>query len=529
MRLIVVDPRRTDVARRADRHLQARPGTDVYILAALLSIILEEGLEDREFVGGHTSGLHQLRRAVAPFTPEFVSRAADVPVADLIWAAVTFGSARRGFAVGGTGPQMTTHGVLVEYLLLNLEAVCGHYLRAGEVVRNPGTLLPTHCAPKAQASPPRSPYPNDRPPFRVRGLSETVAGPPTAALPDEILLDGPSQIRALISLSGNPAAAIPGKRKVIEALRSLDLLVQIDPWMSETAQLAHYVIAPTVWLEAAGATVVQDYITKMAPGYGYADSYAQYSPAVASRPRGAELIEEWQFFYRLARHLGVQLSLQGRMLGSTSIEPIDMTREPDPDDLLGLISSSGRVTFDGVRRHDSGAFHPQPTVIVAGQDPDWSGKLELADPAMIAALAKFAAASEDADSRLPLRLIPRRAQHVHNSSCNVPETNRGRPYNPAFLAPRDMRRLRLASGDLVEIHNTSGSIIAVAEEDADLRSGVVSMTHCFGTLEPDVERRNPRQYGASTNWLTSNSETYDPYTGQPQMSNVAVGIRRVRG
>jgi anaerobic selenocysteine-containing dehydrogenase len=119
-----------------------------------------------------------------------------------------------------------------------------------------------------------------------------VAGP----LPDEILLDGPGRIRALISLGGNPAAAIPGKRKVVEALRKLDLLVQVDPWLSETARLAHYVIAPTVWLEAVGITLVQDYSTTLAPGYGYEDSYAQRSPAVALPPDGADVMEEWQFF-----------------------------------------------------------------------------------------------------------------------------------------------------------------------------------------------------------------------------------------
>jgi anaerobic selenocysteine-containing dehydrogenase len=525
MKLIVVDPRRTDVARRADRHLQARPGTDVHILASMISIILDENMEDADFVRKHTTGVDALRRAVSPFTPEYAAAEADIDVEDLVWSARAFASADRGFAVGGTGPQMTTNGVLVEYLLLNLEALCGHYLRAGEIARNAGTLFPTFPSAKAQASPPRNVF-STEPAFRVRNLRTTVAGPPTAALPDEMLLEGPGRIRALISLSGNPVAAIPGKRKVVEALRNLDLLVQIDPWMSETARLASYVIAPTMWLEAAGITLVQDYSTSMAPAYGYADSYAQYSAAVAAPPEGADVVEEWQFFYRLAKEMGLALTLTGRMVGNTAPIELDMNEPPDSDDILQMLARSGRVPLAEVRRHDGGALFPDPSVRVAPQDPGWTGRLDMGNPTLRAALGKFAYPARPGQPQLPFRLVPRRAHHVHNSSCNVPATNRGRPYNPAFLAPDDVTALGISAEDLIEIYNSNGAIIAVAELDPGLRRGVVSMSHCFGDVDLSAERSDPLRHGASTNWLTSNDETYDTYTGQPLMSNVPVGVRR---
>jgi anaerobic selenocysteine-containing dehydrogenase len=525
MKLIVVDPRRTDVARRADRHLQARPGKDVHILASMISIILDENMEDADFVRQHTTGVDALRRAVSPFTPEYAAAEADIDVEDLVWSARAFASADRGFAVGGTGPQMTTNGVLVEYLLLNLEALCGHYLRAGEIARNAGTLFPTFRSAKAQASPPRNVF-STEPAFRVRNLRTTVAGPPTAALPDEMLLEGPGRIRALISLSGNPVAAIPGKRKVVEALRNLDLLVQIDPWMSETARLASYVIAPTMWLEAAGITLVQDYSTSMAPAYGYADSYAQYSAAVAAPPEGADVVEEWQFFYRLAKEMGLTLTLTGRMVGNTAPIELDMNEPPDSDDILQMLARSGRVPLAEVKRHDGGALFPDPSVRVAPQDPEWTGRLEMGNTTLLAALDEFAHPARPGPPQLPFRLVPRRAQHVHNSSCNVPATNRGRPYNPAFLAPDDAAALGVSAEDLIEIHNRNGAIIAVAELDPGLRRGVVSMSHCFGDVDLAVERSDPLRHGASTNWLTSNDETYDAYTGQPLMSDVPIGIRR---
>jgi anaerobic selenocysteine-containing dehydrogenase len=186
MKLIVIDPRRTDVARRAFLHLQPQPGEDASIVAGLLRVILEEGLYDREFVAENVHGVDELRAAVEPFTSARVAARAGVADDDLVMAARTFASG-RGYAVAGTGPNMSGPGTLVEYLVLALDTLCGHYLQAGEKVRNATTLLPS-MLPRAQASPPRPAFGFGEA-MRVRGLTDTAAGLPTAALPDEILLD----------------------------------------------------------------------------------------------------------------------------------------------------------------------------------------------------------------------------------------------------------------------------------------------------------------------------------------------------
>src|SRR5439155_4686498 len=144
-------------------------------------------------------------------------------------------SAGRGYAMAGTGPSMSGPGTLVEYLILNLLTLCGYWQRAGEQVRNPRTLLCAKPA-KAQAAAPTPAYGVGEP-MRVRGLAGSAAGLPTAALADEILTEGEGRVRALLSVAGNPVAAFPNQRKTIEAMKSLDLLVQVDPWMSQTARL----------------------------------------------------------------------------------------------------------------------------------------------------------------------------------------------------------------------------------------------------------------------------------------------------
>src|SRR6476619_2503702 len=157
MKLIVIDPRRTDVARRATLHIQPRPGNDPAILASLIHVILEERLYDGEFVNENVSGLEELRVAVAPYAPAEVGRVADVDPDDLVRAARIYAGARRANAACGTGPSMNGYSTLAEYLRMNLMALCGHWQREGDPVGNAGTVGPTRYA-KAQAMAPFPAY-----------------------------------------------------------------------------------------------------------------------------------------------------------------------------------------------------------------------------------------------------------------------------------------------------------------------------------------------------------------------------------
>jgi anaerobic selenocysteine-containing dehydrogenase len=168
----VIDPRYTEVARSADVYLQPRPGEDPTLLAALLHVVIREGLVDGDFVRDHVSGFEELEAAVAPFTPAFAAERAGVPAAEIERAARVFGAARRGCGVAGTGPNMGPQGSLTEYLLLCLNTVCGRWRRAGEPVANPGALLP-RAVPVAQAQGPRRASGFGEK-MRVRGLANSA-------------------------------------------------------------------------------------------------------------------------------------------------------------------------------------------------------------------------------------------------------------------------------------------------------------------------------------------------------------------
>jgi anaerobic selenocysteine-containing dehydrogenase len=525
LRLIVVDPRVTDVAKRADLHLWPRPGHDVAILAAMLRVILDEGLEDRRFLTENASGLDTLGRAVHPFAPVEVARRAGIDVDDLVRAARMFAT-ERGYAFSGTGPSMTGFGSLVEYLALCLETVSGHWLRAGDVVGNARTVMPP-LRPIAQAAPPTPAYGFGEQ-MRVRGLGNSAAGMPTAALPDEILLDGEGQVRALISCAGNPVAAFPDQLKTIEAMKKLELLVQIDPWLSATARLAHYVIAPTMSLETPGVTSMYDYGAPLGCGVGPAVSTGQYTPALVEPPAGSDVIDEYAFYFGLARRMGLPLSVGGQMFTAIEAQPLEMDAPmPTPDQMLELLCRGSRIPLDVVKEHPHGAQFADPPVVVAERTPGWEGRLQLADGDMMRDLAMFESSWPDDAHVSGLRLICRRLTHVRNSSCNDPATNHGRGYNPAFVHPDDLDALGLVPGDVVRIASDRAAIVGIVQADDTLLRGVVSMAHAYGD-GPDRDAEF-REIGSSTSRLLFDDVGVERYTGQPRMSNVPVTIVRWEG
>jgi anaerobic selenocysteine-containing dehydrogenase len=513
--IIVIDPRQTQLARRAQIHLQIRAGEDAAVLAGMLRVVLTENLHDAAFVADNVSGLDHLRAAVEPFTPDVVAARADIEADQLVAAARLFASARRGYALAGTGPNMgTAHGTLCEYLILALDTVCGHYLRAGERVRNPGTLIAPMQA-KAQASPPTKAYGFGKP-LRVRGLQNTLAGLQTAALPEEILLPGEGQVRALIVLGGNPVAAWPDQTMTIEAMQALDLLVTLDVELSQTSQLAHYVIAPTMSLEVPGFTQLAEMLPYSANGAGgFADAAGQYTPIVAAKPDGSDLIEEWEFFYGLAQRLGLSLRMKAPFSfipGSPGPVDIDMVNKPTTDHLLDLLTAGSRVPLDELRQRPGNNLYPDPTAIVAEKEAGWEGRLDVGNIELMTDLALLAEQPSTDHAPFTFRLLSRRLMHVLNSSHNIEATNRGRAHNVAFCHPHDLAGLGINEGALVEITSEQSSIVAVVGIDNGLRPGDISLAHAFGV--------------SPTNRLLSVSTRYDRYSGQPLMSNVPVQLRR---
>ena len=531
MKLVVIDPRRSDAARLAEVHLQPRPGEDPSVLAGILRVVLEEGLYDREFVAENAEGIEALRRAVDPFRPEYVERRADVPREQLLRAARVFAGGRRGCANAGTGPNMAPRGTLSEYLLICLNTLCGRWLRAGERLPNPGALLPAVTA-RAQPMPP-TPGWGFGEKLRVRDFSDTVAGLPTAALADEILLEGEGQVKALFCIGGNPMAAWPDQQRTFEAMQALDLLVTFDIKRSATAQMADYVVAPPLTLEQPGFSLPTETLVPYSMGYGL--PYAQYTPAIVEPPEGSDLIEEWAFFYGLAQAMELPLTIHGsyswgpEMDAPTATE-LDMSQPPSTDELLEALTRGSRVSLQEVKKHPHGHVFEEPVSIVEPRDPACTAKLELGNEVMLGELEEVAAEEVGREGEFAFRLVSRRLLEVHNSAGrDIPKLVRKYPYNPAFMHPDDLKALGVAPGEVVEIESDHTQILGVAESESGLRRGVVSMPHAFGDAPTPENDARVRSIGSNTGRLSPVDRHYDPYTGIPRMSAIPVHVRPFQG
>lgn len=501
LKLIVIDPRRTETAARADLHLQPLPGHDSLVFAGLLHVILSEGLHDAGFCEQYVDGLDDLRLAVGEVTPQVVERRTGIPAADLVTAARIFGGARRGMVSTGTGVCMGPHSNVAEHLAISLNVVCGRYLRAGEPVGLPAMLQPM-IASRADVAPPDRTWEEG---FRSRvgGVGRLLGQLPSGILPDEILEPGPDRVRAMIVVGGNPVSALPDTERATAAFRSLDLLVTIDPRLTETAQLADFVIAPTLEFERADHTVSMEAIFPI--------PFAQYAAPLLAPPPG--VIEDWRFLFDLAAQLGLQLRFAGRDL--------DMTEPPTSEDLLALLAERGRVPMAELRAGSHGVTAEVAPVLVAPRSPTSSDRLQLL-PDDVRIELEIALGTAEPDDAYPLRLAVRRMREVMNSLGRDVEGLPDHPYNPAFMHPSELAARGLAEGQLVEVSSAHGRLAAVVHADAKVRSGVVSMTHSWGG---PVASSDPRSGGSNVNRLLSMTHRIEAINRMPLMSGVPVAVR----
>lgn len=520
--LIVIDPRRTETARKATQFIQPSPGHDAAILAAVARVIIDEELYDREFVAKNTRGLAQLRGALVEFSPEAVAQAAGISATDLVLAARTYASARRGYAICGTGPSMSGSSTLVEYLRMCVETLCGHYMREGEVLPVAGVTMAPPSA-KAQATPPFPAWGNS---FgghatRVRGLGAYFAGSapmPTAALPEEILLPGQGQVRAFINCAGNPVLAWPDQNKTIEALSSLEVSVALDVKMTPSAALADYVIACKQHLETPGISYLSEGLAFYSTGVGVAESFGQYTPAIVAPPPGSQVIEEWEFFYGLCKRMGRKFTMHG--LNGTTFD-VDLNDQPNTDTLLEKFMAGSRIPLAELKRYPHGAVFPDENARVLPPDEGWQGRLELADADMMADLRAYSLANSNDGAGFTFRLISRRMRHTFNSISHDPAT-KGLPYNPAFMHPDDMTAHDLTEGSVIRITSRYGSILGVVRADAALRPGLISMSHGYGGGPDDDAQLFEK--GSPTSRLSGLDDEAERYSGQPRMSGIPVNI-----
>ena len=507
LKLIVVDPRRTQTANLADLHLQIRPGEDATLLAGMIKLVLDAGRHDVAFCEEFVDGVADLHAAVAPFTLDRVARRTGLEAADIETAVDLFTTGRRGTVSSGTGPDMGPHGNLAEHLIAALNVLCGRFNRAGEVNVTLPVLLPD--LPSVAAVVPRDFLPDKLNPeknthrSRLHGARQVYQEMPTSTLADEILTPGDGQVRALIVVGGNPVTSWPDRGKTVRALESLDLLVCIDVRETDTVALADYTLPASYGLERLELTAYNDYL--------YNRPFVQFAEPVVAAP--GETREEWIYLAELARRLGTKVELPGGVL--------DLDALPTPAGFFDLLFPEGstRVGLDEIRSHEGGAVFEQfEGLEVLEKFEGMDDRFQLFGEevaAEIDTLLGYDSGGDEGGGFTHL-LTCRRNGLVYNSMCH--ELPRSAASNPASLHPDDLEALGAHSGQVVRLVSAHGAIDVQLAADDTLRPGVVSVSHGFGSL---VGGEQGSEF-AGVSELISTETTVDTISRMPILSALPV-------
>jgi anaerobic selenocysteine-containing dehydrogenase len=528
-KLVVVDPRRSRTAEEADEHHPIRPGTDALLLFALVHVLFAEDLV-RPL--GLADGVAEVEALAQPFTPEAVAPATGIGADAIRRMARELAAAEAAAVYGRIGTTTQEFGTLASWLVDVLNVLTGNLDRPG------GAMFPLAAAGQRNASgaPGRGrALQIGRWRSRVRGLPETLGELPVAALAEEIETPGGGQVRALVTLAGNPARSTPNSARMERALEGLDLYVALDIYVNESTRNADVILPAPSPLERGHYDLALYQLAVR--------NVANWSPPAIPLPDGQP--DEWETLLRLA---GIAAG-QGIMGDITPLDDLvagELARREGvdveamlaavaprtgPERLLDILLRCG--PYDLTLADLEAAPHGIDLGPLAPRLPDVlrtpSGRIELAPEAIVADVPRLREALGRERDPEALVLIGRRQLRSNNSWMhNLPRLASGPERCMLHVHPDDAARLGLADGELAEVRSRTGTVQAPVEVTDRVMAGVVSLPHGWGHDAPGmrlgVATERP---GVNANAL-GDEELVDALSGNAVLNGIPVAVAPVR-
>ncbi|WP_194745039.1 molybdopterin oxidoreductase family protein [Thermaurantiacus tibetensis] len=489
-RLVVVDPRRTETAETADAHLFIRPGTDAAFLAALLLALDEAGLVRPGRLATFLDGLEAALAALRRFAIADLAAFSGVAEAEIRALAGALGSGEPAVVYGRMGVSTAAFGTLNHWLIQLLNIATGNLDREG------GAMFSSPAIDLVAGSGPGN---RGRYRSRVSGHPELLGEFPVVALAEEITTPGEGQVKALVVVAGNPVLSCPDGGALDRALQTLELMVSVDMYVTETSRHAHYILPP------CGPLSKDHY--PLALGPIAVRNFAKYSPVLLPVPEGEKT--DWEIVTELARAIA----------GARGLPP----QNPVPP----------RVMLDGMLKRGGlslAALEAAPHGLDLGPlEPGRlpgrlrEGVIRCAPAECLADLDRLAAAL--AEPAHGLLLIGRRHIRSNNSWLhNSRRLMKGPERCTLMIHPEDARARGIADGDRVRVSSSAGAVEVPAEVTEAIMPGTVSLPHGYGHgragVRLSVARERP---GASINDLTRR-DRFDPLSGNAAFSGTPVEV-----
>ena len=543
-RVVVIDPRRTKTAANADEWHSIRPGGDALLLCAMVHVLVAEDLVDTGRVIAITSGVESIAEAVAPFSPAAVADRVGLDADTITRLARDFAAAPTAVAYGRIGTHTVGFGTLASWAVDALNLITGNLDSPG------GAMFPLTPHESGRGSGRGRGFRIGRRQSRVRGYPEVRSEFPVAGLAEEITTPGDGQIRAMVTVAGNPVLSTPDSARLDAALAQLDFMVCVDPYLNETTRHADVILPPPTALERS------EY--QMAFIGLAVRNFAQWSPPMFDSP----CLQEHEILGRLALiFTGPEAGddpgvIDAMLLDGALQSAIDAPDSPvadrkidelraivcaDPsrtavDHILDVMIRTGShgdwfgaipdgmsldVFADNPHGVDFGPLEPRLPSALRTE----SGTIELAPAIILDELARLAATLDSAPEDTGLVLIGRRHLRSNNSWMhNMEPLVKGRARCTLQINPIDAERFGLADGADAVVASRVGSLTAPVEVTDEVPAGVVSLPHGWGhDMRGTRSRVAAGRPGVNSNLLTD-PELLDPLSGNAVLNGIPVTV-----
>ena len=503
-RFVVIDPRRSETAEIADQHVFIRPGTDAWLLMAMLHTLFAEDLVDTGHLTDLLVGIDEVRSACESFTPELAEQRTGVTAKQIRQLARDMANIDGAVCYGRMGVSVQVYGTLCQWAIQMINLLT-HSLdvRGGMMASSPafGFVKPGESGAGHFAA------------FhsRVSGLPEFAGELPATIMAEEMLTEGEGQIRGLISVAGNPVLSSPNGNQVDKALASLDFMVSIDFYINETTQHADIILPPTSALEHDHYDIAFHRLA--------VHNTARFNEAVFEPSEGSK--HDWEIFNALGEAIAERKGLEAKPL-------------PSPDQLVDFGLQHGpysaaaghalALTLDKLKQHnhglDLGPLEPGLPERLCTHNGKITMMVDYIKEDLKRLIADASVSEKDEFLLIGRRHIRSNNSWMHNSHRLV----KGKPRWQLLMHPDDLVAHQLQDQGQVRIQSRVGEVQTQVIASDEVMPGVVSLPHGWGHKRAGVHLNiAAKQGGVSCNDLTDD-KLIDQASGNSALNGVPVRI-----
>jgi len=503
-KLVVIDPRYTETAKIANQHFFIEPGKDALLLLALIHVIFDENLDKNEHLGLHINNWDEIKNIVKDFSPEKTSSIIGINSNEIKDLAKTFAKAKSAVCYGRLGVSTQEFGGICQWLINVLNIITGNFdKKGGAMFTLPAVDLVGMSALTGKTGS------FDRRRSRVHKLPEYSGEFPVSTLADEILTDGNGQIKAMVTIAGNPVLSTPNGKQLAKAFEQLEFMVAIDIYINESTQYADIILPSTTGLETSHYDLVFHQLAVR--------NTANYSPPLFNK--NEDQMHDWQILNALTKRI------TGNGNPATPEMILDHLMQNGP-------YSDKEVSIKTLKNKPHGIDLGSLQACIPDRLFTKDKKIEIAPSIFLEDLNRlkkqFSSWKNKKSGDNIFTLIGRRHLRSNNSWMhNSKRLTKGKNRCTLLINKEDAKKLNIIDRQKVRVSSNVGSIDIPLEISNEMMKGVVSIPHGWGhsydSIMMDIAKNNA---GVSINDLTD-SKRIDQLTGNADFSGTKVVIERI--